>query len=69
LALKQFYIKNVGRAKIFGCWTSKMKTNFKKSEQVPMIGNKNICLFVYMQIISHDLKIGRPVTIQNKPKS
>ena len=23
-------------------------------EQVPMIGNKNICLFVYMQIISHD---------------
>jgi hypothetical protein len=43
LALKQFYIKNVGPAKIQrvqqkipGCWTyamsSKMKTNFKKSD-------------------------------------
>jgi hypothetical protein len=39
LALKQFYIKNVGPAKIQrvqheipGCWTSsRMKTNFKKS--------------------------------------
>jgi hypothetical protein len=56
LALKQFYIKNVGPAKIqnvqqkiTGCWTY-VQQNENKST-------------------GRGLKIRRPVTIQNKPKS